>query len=383
MLSQQTLPFDYDCSPYYDIWIEIVNVALRDDFHNVFTLRATCLMLGAMVENITTIMLKESLGHAKESLLQRNLPDTKPSSVLVQFLCDENVRLDAGIRYLSVTTPFSKYLNPFTYHEEYADNRKLQRDKNTFTYTSLLEKKEKLAALVTNTPLINKFANISIAKNQRLFPDFTGNTIKAMINCRLYEGIDVLYKICQKNQNICLDNVIDAIYNQAVSSYTDVEFIRLLQCIPIDLNRTLSDETVDNNTPYNNGSEPLLHRAAVAGNVSLVTYLLNNDVDLHQVSDKGQSILQRLEEMKQQEEASMQSEDEASNKASAQILMHYQLIHDYINALLQSQEGKEMEGQRKMVAYQHRLFKPLFKDEAPTKVGASENTMSDYSLRQI
>lgn len=115
-----------------------------------------------------------------------------------------------------------------------------------------------------------------------------------LVNARSYERIALLYDEISKHfsNRIERDYFVDEIYKTAAKDYSDLEFIRLRNIIPIELNRFLLNlQTKSDRIFYE--FTPLLHCVASFGNLTLVKYLIEEEgADINRAPPLGLTLME-------------------------------------------------------------------------------------------
>lgn len=135
-----------------------------------------------------------------------------------------------------------------------------------------------------------------ISEGDVFLPEEFDDYIDGIFNCRQFEVIKELFELMKGEGQINIDRVIDQFYLQAAFFYTTVEFVQLMQIIPVDVNRQVGSAILRLGLQSQYIKKPLLHHAAEFGNLELVKYLIENGADINQQSESGVMLIKAVQD---------------------------------------------------------------------------------------
>lgn len=263
---------------------EIITLILRSiiegNFNSVLTLRLANKLISQITDEIAQELSAQFFGTIKYN--------ERPVACSFFKLTNEEVRrLKLGIDFLKNNKNVTRgYLNGVLPEEVNRTSLlfSLKNDLKTTIQTQL----DKDAVKIMTASFT--FSNL-VVKKRSVMPKEFGLLLNVAINARSYESIAFILEKIKTMENVCFDSVIDDIYQQAAQCYNVREFMRLSNVISIDLNREIGYWI----TGSGYFTRSLFHHAAGHGNISLVEYLIAQDVNASTSLETLKLILKEIE----------------------------------------------------------------------------------------
>lgn len=270
-------------SIHKDIFKNILSLLIQSDFSSILVFRVVCYEMLEITEIISKTLSIQFFPTTMDKLSTRLMLGNMSCSFF-KLAREEGKRLP-----LSITCAENEIIaGCFSNLENQPLMKGLGADQ-------LIKLRENINELSSSSLGKIDFNNITVSEREISLHSDLRQFIISIVNSRAYEMMQKLYDVIDKLTHIDTNRIIDEIYCIAAKSYKDIEFIQLLNVVPININRQIGMQEIGIGAESRYEKMPLIHHVAEFCNENLFAYLLGNGADINQTTKDGKTLMQYLD----------------------------------------------------------------------------------------